>query len=518
MGKTTMLVQVPQAAKVCGYDYPMLVSVPNRIAMAEFHKGLLKTDWDINDTAYVYGLQDIQEEARKVLPERTSSDEWPSKRLLLCCHALIDNSREDLELLSSTQWEGRTVFYDESLQYGDVFSFSLDYFKDELNALRRYLGQDARNWFQMVLDSLFVVHKRDPEPGARKVLCIGDRNSMRPSGLLEMVEWAESKYIEQGRYEDDKQRIRVLKSLADIRYDHIRVHDTGFFCFSDKLPNIPALFVLDASYKHSRLTQKDQQLVPLGLGLAKRFDNVKVIAHEGSNSKGGITKKLDQHLTWIQSMYSRFGKDALYIVLEKHKQDVINKLGHESASEIIHWGIHTGLNKYSDRRHLVCLGLWKKSHSDIAAKMALVEGNHFASFADTEAVAHEEAILDLYQAVSRGKCRNVEVDSNGVSQAVAMTIHLSGSLTEPQKSFLERVMPGIKYYDEANTEWLELINSRLNRLAVTSIPSVDLKKATGLTEANGITKYAWNKLIAALETEGKWYRDNRTIKLRENAV
>ena len=111
---------------------------------------------------------------------------------------------------------------------------------------------------------------------------------------------------------------------------------------------------------------------------------------------------------------------------------------------VITWGMHAGANSFSHLDTLICVGLLTMPHAVTKGHMTLVQNDLSASTYGYQQINADEALLELYQAVSRGASRKVFV-RDGVTYAWPSTIYLSGKLTQPQIDLLEEVMPGCSY-------------------------------------------------------------------------
>jgi len=131
-------------------------------------------------------------------------------------------------------------------------------------------------------------------------------------------------------------------------------------------------------------------------------------------------------------------------------------------------------------------------------------------------LVNSECAHVAYQALSRGRCRNIE---NGMAKPMnAWVIHRDAGI----RSYLDKVMPGVTW-----TSWKKKtatkVNAGITGDTVTRIvnflvdlpaerlkvSSKELKKTTGLTEVAKKTFY--DALLKAIEVATEWVIDGRSL-------
>jgi hypothetical protein len=427
LGKTTTVAYTLLHALRQGNEKASCVVVPNLKAMAEFNGMLCDIGFPMADVGFVYSSLTPPKGA---LPVRTPKSEWATKRVLVCCHAQADTSRSHWPILIESNWGARVVWYDEALRYGDTLSWSLGALRKEL-AFVDIKEVAAAAWFADV-----IARAEDAQKSGIGTFDL----PLRPKSLDRAIDDA----LASLGWEHRTFSPRTLKKLCNPEITRARVTKSGCFGFAYRLPeDIECLIVLDASHRHSSVSQMDKTVEVIELDQVKQFANVTAIADRGHLSKEGLSKNAVDGLKWLDELKRKFeseGKDFVVICFKEHEEKV-RALG---IDNVITWGMEKGLNEFKDCQHVVVFGLLRMSNVDTAAKIALTSGDLETSIAGEGKVADTERVLNLYQAASRASCRSVVTDSLGVSQALPCTLYLSGHLNSEEQEFLRKVMPGIK--------------------------------------------------------------------------
>lgn len=409
LGKTTLLATFLNTMKANDIAYQALVCVPNQNAMQEFRQALLSGNFTQSEAGCKY--------SGNGLPFDSVNDaDLDNYDVLIVCHARVDSSRGDWNKLVSN----RTVFYDEALKRGTVTEGIYRSLKLDVQNLSDYLPEDLRERLNDLLTAL---------EGA-------DVDNIIPLNLPDdaayVVDMAIKKFQKELRRKDD---FKVLLPVVSGKYDALRNHNGNYFTFESTLPEMNNLFVLDANHSHSDLSKLDDTIQILETPKFKRFDEVSFKVASMSLSKSKITQNLERYVQWAKDLTTETSAVICY-------KDIADKF--PQGTNVITWGMHAGANSFSNLDTLICVGLLTMPHAVTKGHMTLIQGDLSASTDGYQEINADEALLELYQAVSRGASRKVSV-RDGVTYARPSTIYLSGKLTQPQIDLLKEVMPGCSY-------------------------------------------------------------------------
>lgn len=407
LGKTTLLATYLNTLKAKGIRYPVLVCVPNLKAMQEFRQALIDGSFTPDEVGCKF--------SGNALPFQSVGEDVDAYDVLITCHARVDSSREDWNKLVSY----RTVFYDEALKRGTVIEGIHLNLKSDVQTLEDFLPEVLR---EQLLNLLAALKEADTD----EIIPLSF-----PDAAADMVSRAIKEHHRATRRE---QKFNELESVVSGKYDALRNHSGNYFTFESTLPNMNNLFILDANHAFSELSKLDESIQVLELPKFKRFDDVTFKAASMSLSKTKIMANPDRYVQWANDLSS----DEAAIICFKA---MANRF---PADKCITWGMHAGANSFSPLNTLVCVGLLTKPHAITKGDMALVQDSLSASIDGYQQINADEALLNLYQAVSRGASRKVFV-KDGITYACPSTIYLSGQLTQPQVELLKAVMPGCKY-------------------------------------------------------------------------
>jgi hypothetical protein len=417
LGKTTLLATYLLTLKAKNVPLRVLVCVPNLKAMQEFRQLLIDGGFGPEKVGCKFSGND--------LPFESVRDNLDDYDVLIACHARVDGSRSDWSNLVSN----RIVFYDEALKRGNVIEGTLPGLKLDVLALSEYLPDNLRDSLHSLLADLEGAGVDEIIP-----LCF-------PDDAAFTVDRAIKEY---------RRAVRKKKSIFDdlipvvsSNYDALRNHNGNYFTFESTLPEMNSLFVLDANHSFSELSKLDSTIKILELPKFKRFDHVSFKAAHKKLSKTAILKNPDDYVQWALDLMT----SNAAVICYKDMADMFSQ-----GTNVITWGMHAGANSFAHLDTLICIGLLTMPHPVTKGHMTLVQDDLSASTDNYQKINADEALLDLYQAVSRGASRKVFVE-NDTTYACPSTIYLSGRLTQPQINLLKEVMPGCSYslleYDQA---------------------------------------------------------------------
>jgi len=109
------------------------------------------------------------------------------------------------------------------------------------------------------------------------------------------------------------------------------------------------------------------------------------------------------------------------------------------------WGRETSLNEYGHCKHVILVGVLRRSHLDLAAcKAGLLDSiNHRAKKQELSELALSEMAHCVLQAMNRGACRRV--DAEGQAHAMNLTIF---AYAPGLKGALDECLPGVEWVEE----------------------------------------------------------------------
>lgn len=231
--------------------------------------------------------------------------------------------------------------------------------------------------------------------------------------------------------------------------------------------DLEAVAVLDASYPIRELCLMDGRMQNglSGCSELKRYDQVQV----NFAVKGAGYETVSKDLNGKDSFYRAFvtqavqasGPDANVLVFtfkrksgaEQPCADVLRRALEDAdlapdaqvngrpRVSFLTWGNETSLNDYAHCSHVVFAGVLHRSQIDLSGAMVGQAGNLLLSpsAAKVRDVVVSELAHCLYQAMSRGTCRNVR---NG--QADAMTVWLAMQ-DQRVRQRLDAIAPGMRW-------------------------------------------------------------------------
>jgi len=479
LGKTQLLITFLNTLKELNSIYPVLVCVPNMRAMNEFRKGLLEAYSEDE-----IGCKFSSSSASQVDFSSTPDSELNAYQVLITCHARVDGTKEEFDRLLSCNGVKRTVFYDEALKRGQSFGGNVIAFRQDMGLIAPYLSEDALSYLSSINEAL--------SSSAIVSLATSDevKENIKSAMLLANLKRNKGKFV-----------FEVIEPLISGRYDQLRHENGDIFSFIHTLPDMQSLFVLDANHEFSILSQLDDSIEKLNIDKFKMFNHVAFKAYDLNLGQTKINKNKQLYLEWTKDRVEEAIAEGLnpVVICSLKMKPLIEAMGYP----LITWGMHAGSNSFTDKDALICVGLLRLSDEVTKGEMTLVQDNIGGTIEGFQQIAKEEALLNLYQAVSRGSSRRVKVE-DGKTVALPSTIYLSGPLDPSQITLLHRVMPGCKYlvarYDKVISDILHYVATVESEEGITlmnissSVPSYkDLPNREKLKAISLLEPYGWWK-------------------------
>jgi hypothetical protein len=226
--------------------------------------------------------------------------------------------------------------------------------------------------------------------------------------------------------------------------------------------------VLDASYPIRQLCRLDPTLTPAGRfsdAEVKRFDHVTIRQMFAASGRHSVARSFQQarrekravSLEVAEVVKKIPADEAILIFTFKSPQDSIRRIllddlkaagvdvqakttSGKDRINVLTWGNETSLNDFAHCGHVILAGVLHRSLLDLASvavgqlddREAQLDGQWLLELMRSE-VAH-----CVYQAISRGSCREVDL-----GQAKPMTAYVI--LPWPLQPYLGPVMPGLKH-------------------------------------------------------------------------
>lgn len=181
---------------------------------------------------------------------------------------------------------------------------------------------------------------------------------------------------------------------------------------------------------------------------------------------------------------------------------------------ILTWGSETSLNGYNHCSHVILAGVMQRNPVELIAGYVGQKGNIAAPLPRSISTDLQlsESVHLIYQALSRGACRNVQ---NGQAQRMTgYIIHKDARI----RAELDKVMPGVKWepwdtetkgkqQSKAKRESLEIVKY-LTSLQTLKVSSRGLKKALG----SGLDTRSWTRAVNhALDGLPGWDKNGQSI-------
>lgn len=494
LGKTTLLITFLNTLKELDIQYPVLVCVPNLKAMKEFRDGLLESHTVEEVGCKFSASSDLSEADIDFQPARDC--ELNNYKILITCHARVDNTKGDWERLLEIDGRKRAVYYDEALKRGQVHAGKVRVLKDDFNLLKDFLNE------HMQIDIEETITKLEN--------AVADEVIPLP---FDAETWIDVRSAIK-KYNKDTNRSFEFEGIVPVvsgNYDSLRHGNGDFFTYENTLPEMQSLFVLDANHPFSVLSQLDESIQQLRLEKFKHFDNVTFKAYGHNLGRRAVMKDPKGYIQWAADLVREVkeeGKNPVVICFKEMKGEVERII----SVPVITWGMHAGSNKYSEKDALICIGLLRLSDEVTKGQITLHRDDIAGSVEGFQQIAGDEALLNLYQAVSRGRSRKVDF-ADGRTLALPSTIYLSGPLNRHQEDLLRNVMPGCKYLAAKFDLVIADIKHYFDGISFQDMfdPSISLKQLSKDVESyRSLSRWDKDAVISELISEG-WFRRGRTL-------
>lgn len=434
-GKTTLIVAWCAYIHRSKSDFSVAIASLKVEASFQLRQQLLNLGIPEEDIGILYSDKDKKmAEFKAICP---STDEPWNCRFLLVTHARLEERSYRKSHLSFNGKDRSIIFYDEEFRARKGFSFDTLRIKHDLSGFI-----DVADYHNI------------------KGLSAGDMQSIKQlsSSILNAIDThldckAESKSL--GRLSErltDEQKHSVLKAIKANKkklgltgdtvefIEHI-INDSSMFLrelkvygYIDNIPDeIQQLLILDASYKFSKLSQLDDEINELPIGITKTYKNLTVTYIECPSGRHSITRLLSSPTEradlmgrvaeYIQGIpcneavliftYIDKGDDEFESVIRREltklginmDERVKTKDGKDKPKYVfLTWGQQNGTNDYMYCRHMCTVGVLDLGADNIIAQaVAQTQGEYL--FDDEALDPHELSISDIAQRIYQAMCR-----------------------------------------------------------------------------------------------------------------
>jgi len=482
LGKTQLLVALLNTLKEMDIIYPVLVCVPNLKAMEELIDDLLECH-----TLEDVGCKHSDNNHEQIRHHSANNNELNKYRILVITHSRTNLSRSDWELCLRYKDLDRTVYYDEALKRGAIAAGRKFVLDNQIHNIRRQISEDARSYLNNIVDNM-------------------NEGSIIPLACDDTIRYNILNGITNYKRYDKGTSFTLLEGVISGNYDYLRIDKEDCFSFYNTLPEMRSLFVLDANHNYSLLAEYDD-IQNLDIAPFKRYDNVVFKASSNKNGKVAILSNKQYYLEWAKVKYEKAKADGLSPVVICFK-DMLEDVKASIDPNPIQWGRHAGSNLFRDKDAIICIGINRIKNEDAKGLIALHSNDLDVSVDNHNEVAEGEALLDLYQAVSRGKSRKVMV-VDGKTVAQPSIIFLPGKLTTVQYNLLQEVMPGCKYQDDKFDAVITDILALLDGKDGNFVSSAMLGKHVPAYQA--LSRQDRNHVLEQMRNYG-WHRSGRSLR------
>jgi hypothetical protein len=538
MGKTSAIIAWITALHRLGIDHvSVAVSASKVEALCSIKRALI--EHGVPES--VVGLKHSKGD-KASLPSTADSD----RQFMLVTHQRVRGSTEH-KLFTQHRGKPRNVMiYDESL------------FKSDSTALSEREIRKALAWFRE------DVRKSDKHTGLLKYLgeCtdaisarLDELRAAGSGGGNEVINLPEKTLLELNGYKEmlgKRLTLEPLVSLLEVSQNPLRVslnrQDDGIVFYTLAVPeSLKNVMVLDASYPIRTLVKMDDTIID-GSDFAKgikRFDNVTIHQMLSSGSRTKVTESMAQQRKEkrnisreVAEVIKGIPEDEAILVFTFKKNatdrvDILSTLQSDIMSagvdiesttpdgkpriNFLTWGDETSLNTVAYCKNVILAGVLHRSYLDIASSIVGQRDDLTACISNAEIQASINSEIDhvIYQALSRGSCR--EVDNGQAKPMKAWIIHKDMRL----RNRLANVLPGAtwKAWDAVHeatkvgkaSELAGMVIEYLDALPedVTKISTRQVKEALKLADVTNMTFTRATDLIH--ESSGTWVKDGRSL-------
>jgi hypothetical protein len=311
-----------------------------------------------------------------------------------------------------------------------------------------------------------VAKARESAGAHTSTVTLPELTDLERMGYPEALQSAARKPAEQGMVEPLRELIALSGSAMRVA---VTPQGEGLLWHRIAVPDaLTNVLVLDASYPIRQLCRLDPTLTPAGRfsdAEVKRFDNVTIKQMYAASGRNSVARSFQQERREKRAVSLEVAEvvkkipadEAVLIFTFKSPQDSIRRIllddlkaagvdvqaktaSGKDRINVLTWGNETSLNDFAHCSHVILAGVLHRSLLDLASvavgqlddREAQLDGKWLLELMRSE-VAH-----CIYQAISRGSCREVDL-----GQAKPMTAYVI--LPWPLQPHLGPVMPGLKH-------------------------------------------------------------------------
>ena len=558
LGKTASVVAFLAALHRCGYAVPVSVAASKVEALCELKMALM-------DHGVPEGCIGLKHSLPAASLPSTGNDD---RLFMLVSHARVRSNGKDFDLFGRHLGEDRALtIYDESLISSDSFAVNaLDVFTANaaLGAVVEYQHDkhlaELHGYFQdcvgTIKAELAVLQDdaRDVHRNGRPV-----QLGIRDEATIEA--WTALLQRNRGTLKVAADILEAFLAVCQFPLQVLKSADgAGVVAIMQAVPlRLRDIVILDASGPIRELVRLDRSITAVASfppGDLKSFENVSVHQLMASGSR-----------TALEQSYAEAGREGAAVTREvmeivrreatedparcflffsfikrgsldilKELRTAIARAGFDLEAVLplgpgdraprkrfsfLTWGQHEALNGFEHAQTVILCGVLHRSHLDMAAAVKGQAGYLAAPTPHSivKQVLDGELAHCVYQAASRGSCRNVD---NG--KAVAMRLHVIHR-GYGLKTLLDRVMPGAAWtFDDpahlkrakAAGKTAEMLGRLLDHLRtiphdINKVSSRAIKEAMAVPDDEA-SKSAFKRAAAALEaSEHGWSAEGRSV-------
>jgi hypothetical protein len=412
--------------------------------------------------------------------------------------------------------------------------------EEEYKSLLEYLGECSER-----ISTSLAALKKSPED-AEDIITLPERTSLELGGYTELL--------------GSRLELEPLKNLLEVSQNPLRLsltaQDDGVIAYRLVVPeDLKNVLILDASYPVRSLVKMDSTIVE-GSKFAKdeelkRFDSLvinQMYSHGGRHSLTESMREKQREKRYISREVAEVIKgvpedESILIFTFKRRPsdtvDILTTLKDDLRSagvelmaktpegnkriNFLTWGDETSLNSYSHCKNVILAGVLHRSHLDIASVIVGQRDNINADVSHAEIQAALSSEIDhlIYQALSRGHCREVD---NGQAKPMKAWIILMDFYLRDR---LAKVFPGATW-DVWEPRFEGTRSGKTIRLALQivdylkSLPETTSKISTQkVKEALGLTEVAPRTFTNAAdlihESSDEWAKEGRSLVRKDFA-
>jgi len=403
--------------------------------------------------------------------ERSTGND--DRRIMLVTHQRV---RTDANHQLFTEHRGRprdVLLYDESLFKSDAIAINEKAVRSGFAWLEQWVSE--RSEYDGLLAHLRtcreIVMSAVKEARAQKGKIL--TTTLPPLDEIERVGYTE--LLSKFRRKAVTENLGDLVNLAgeSLRVAAIKANNEGVLWHRVSVPkSLNRVLVLDASYPIRLLCQLDDTLEPadrlFNHAEVKRFDNVTIHWLDHASGRGAMEDSFREHRPEnrkvsreVVEIVKAIAPEEKVLIFTFNARDVdIGKrllsdleaagidIGDETRRRVnvLTWGQETSLNSMSHCENVILAGVLHRSHLDIGSVVVgqLDDREADLGASELEELIDSEVAHSIYQALSRGKCRQVD---NGQAQPMKAWIFFPRKRQKRMRARLEKVMTGSRHVE-----------------------------------------------------------------------